>query len=98
MLSLCSTAILFCKRKKRRNSVMWWSRRANSKNAAGRGVGCWLLGQHTPSARQSDDRRAAFEEYRNEMLRRADQDEREFREFTTRLRRVQLQNLSLINS
>jgi len=38
------------------------------------------------NARQPDGRDAAFEEYRNETLRRVDQDEREFRALMTHLR------------
>jgi hypothetical protein len=43
------------------------------------------LSQHV-NARQPDGRHAAFEEYRNETLRRVDQDEREFRALMTHLR------------
>ena len=59
---------------------MWWSHRASTGSStakAGAGVGSLSV-----------DSYAAFEEYKNETLRRVDQEEREFHELMARLRMV----------
>jgi len=65
---------------------MRFTHRATGETSPGTaGEGFVLLSQHV-DARQADGRHVAFEEYRNEALRRADQDEKEFRELMAYLR------------
>jgi len=59
---------------------MWWNHRASTESStakAGARLGSLSVDSH-----------AAFEKYKNETLRRVDQEEREFHELMARLRMV----------
>jgi hypothetical protein len=59
---------------------MWWNHRASTESSTAKaGVSLGSL---------SVDRHAAFEEYKSEIMRRVDQEEREFHELMARLRMV----------